>query len=114
MKKVVIVKADTNDADYITEEHLLDGENDPTGEYEDLIRKVAGVIKTYTQEHKWQHNWPTSEYADGSLQELYAGQLTDDEIAEFQEYVPHGEHGVHTIKSIRIIVISEDDELVDA
>jgi hypothetical protein len=110
--KKVIIKGDTNDADYVTSENELD---DLT---EAMVRRVAAAIKLFGEEMKAKGrkygvaNWPTSEYADGSPKQLYEGKLDEDDIEWFDDMAPHGEQGIHTVESIRIVVITEDEDLL--
>ena len=102
IKTVLYIKADTNDADYITSENkILEGDLD-------TIRKVAAAIK----ECKAYHNWITREYCEEqeSPHEVYKGVLTEEEIRVFNGYTPYGEYGIHSIKEIQIreIKILED------
>ena len=106
MKKVVIIEADTNDADYTSQETIINSEQ------EALIRRVVGVILEHFPSGKWGHNWPTGEYENTTPDELYCGVLSMNDIEEFDEYVPYGEYGVHTIKSVRIVVIAKEEELL--
>lgn len=86
---LLVVKADTDDGDYVTK----------VTEVKDVtilqrIRDIYEVIANCEQSH----NWPTSEYADGTLEELYKGKLTEEDMYWFDNFVPYGEHGVHTIE----------------
>jgi hypothetical protein len=100
MKKLLIIKADTNDGDYIHTICKIDEKE------EALIRKVAKLL------HSGHHNWETSEYCDERPEEMYKDVLTQEEIETFDEYVPYGEHGVHTIASIRILEVTSDEDLL--
>lgn len=104
-KTKVIITADTNDADYVTSEYEVNGQ-----EALDFIKKVASVIKIT----KAQYNWSTSEYGYGnpSPGSLYSSLLTQHEIEKFNDLVPYGEYGIHSIVSIRIVKIVEDKELL--
>jgi len=108
MKKILIIKADTNDADYITAESLVTEE-----ELEEYVLPVVKVLKARKKEYEktndWtlQHNWENSECGNTSPLEMYAEQLSEHQILNFEEYLPHGEYGIHTIESIRIINVEE-------
>jgi hypothetical protein len=102
IKTVLYIKADTNDADYITSENkILEGDLD-------TIRKVAAAIK----ECKEHHNWVMREFCgeQESPHEVYKDILTEEEIEVFNGYTPYGEYGIHSIKEIQIreIKILED------
>ena len=107
MKRILVVRADTNDADYVTQETPInDGELD-------LIKEVVNAIgefKPYkTQAHgmdwKHEHNFPTGDchrpdLNEKSAKELY-GHLPGFEL--FVNYfLPWSEYGIHTIDSVEI------------
>jgi hypothetical protein len=110
MKKFVIVTADTNDADYITEKTEITDD-----QIENIIKPVIAQLevrrkKLNEDRHKnwneWRHNWETSQYGRiGNPKEMYVntGLLTQEQVDAFQDYVPHGEYGVHTIEKIEIV-----------
>lgn len=103
----IIVKADTNDADYITEMTEI------TQEELDLIRPLVEAIrrfKPYTVEldgrsRRFHHNYPNSEYSAWDLGEKSPRELYDfpEEVHQtFEELVPYGEYGTHTIESVTV------------
>jgi len=101
-KKYVIITADTNDADYITEKTEV---SDKTIE---LLKPIAEAIKNC----KKRHNWPNHEYVDDCLDFLYEGILTEDQIELFNSLCPSSEYGIHTIKNIEILVVEEEYSLL--
>lgn len=118
MKKYLVIKADTNDADYITQETLITDDSQI-----DKYRKVFEAIKNFKPykilkgglpfEHD--HNFPVDEMCRKDLgaksaKEMY-GHLVDD-WEKFMELIPVGEYGIHTIKSARIIVVESEEVLV--
>ena len=104
MTKYLIIEADTNDGDYITEKQAIATEE----ELED-IKRIVEVIRNC----KKRHNWPNGECArDGELEALYDGLLSPNEIDFFSQYVPNGEYGIHTIVSVEILVVSEEITLL--
>jgi hypothetical protein len=86
------IKADTNDADYITDRTEI-----TKGDLERLTPLIEAISKTK------RHNWVTSEYSDDEPPKSMYSQFPEDLIEEFQEYVLYGEHGVHTIKKIVLL-----------
>lgn len=104
MKRVLIIKADTNDGDYITSEHEIKGW---LLDKLDSLTKIASAIKDCSNHY----NWPYGQ-CEGNPRAIYAGILTDDEIDFFNDLVPYGEWGIHTIESIRILTISEEINLI--
>jgi len=104
MTNYLIIKADTNDGDYITEKHAID-----TSEELEDIKRIVEVIRNC----KKRHNWPNGECAsEGELEALYDGLLTPYDIDFFSEYVPNGEYGIHTIVSVEILVVAEEITLL--
>jgi len=101
MRKVII-EADENDADYISE--MSDVKSDEDLE---ILRKVAGVIKKQSD-----GNWENTEDSKNPPAEMYKGLLTAEEIKKFDDFVPDNDYGVHTIVSIRIVEIKEIEQLL--
>lgn len=104
MKKYVIIKADYNDADYVTEQSLVDDDDI------ELIKKVAECIKL--KNNKWntfyrrEKDYPQNTYKDV---------LTEKEVERFNQFVPNGgdyEGGIHTIESIKIITVADEEILL--
>lgn len=102
--KYLLIEADWNDADYVSDMTEI---SDSTVKF---IEKVAKVIK----ECKSRHNWPE---CDGwqSIEKLYEGVLTEEEIEDFSEYVPNAyeSDGVHSITEIKIYDVNNIKDLLD-
>lgn len=94
MKKYIIITADTNDADYVTEV------NEITDEQIKDIKPVIEAIKNAPN----RHNYETQELVcDNGASKLYRHL---DGFKVFNEFVPYGDDnypGIHTIKSIQIV-----------
>ena len=92
----IVIIGDQNDADYVT------SINDITPKQLERFKPLIAAIKNSSN----RHNFPASDYVDGSPGELYPefDVKSDDDYSlldEFWEcYVPSGEQGVHTITSI--------------
>ncbi len=102
MKRYVIIKADTNDGDYVT------SKNEITEELEKVIRKVCKVIKK-------DQSWGTSEMLeeDNDPQRwVKKGKLTEEEVEIFSYLAPSGEYGIHTIESVEIIEVTKETVLL--
>jgi len=107
---LLIIKADTNDADYV---HRIVNIEKELGKYynESLLKKVASAI----QNSPIRYNWANSEYCknEDNPRKIYKDILTEDEIQEFEDnYCPFGEYGIHTIKSIELYEISSKQSLL--
>ena len=91
-KTILWIKADTNDADYITSENSVN-----EGDLE-VIRKVCKVIKENSGLHSIK--WETGEI--GNPHETWGKLLTDFEIEIFDDYIPYGEYGIHTVEAVEL------------
>lgn len=115
MKKYIIITADTNDGDYITEKSEI------TDEVIEAIKPIIEQFKIRKKKleetkdwNNWRHNWETSEYGRlGDPKKMYVdkGLLTQEQVDIFNEFVPHGENGIHTVESIEILVVQEEIKL---
>ena len=108
MKKFILIKADTNDADYIT------SKNEITDDQIELIKPVIQAIKDFkpysTKTIRWSdwthdNNYPNGEccrkdLGEKSAEELY-GHLKGFEL--FNDLIPGDEYGINTIEEIVII-----------
>ena len=91
-KTILWIKADTNDADYITSENSVN-----EGGLE-VIRKVCKVIKENGGPYGVE--WKTGEI--GNPYDTWGELLTEEEIEIFNDYVPYGEYGIHTIEAVEL------------
>lgn len=103
---LVIVKGDTNDADFIYKSTELSEEE--YSKIKDTLFKVSKLVNEVKG-----HNWG-NEYSDDSPESLYVetGLCTEEELEVFQDLCPYGEYGVHTIYDVVVYSISERLELV--
>jgi hypothetical protein len=102
MKFYLEVKADTNDADYISERNSI------TEKQLERLKPLFKAIKNC----RCQHNWGSGEYCDSDEEPsiIYSDMI--DLVDEFRDFVPHGEHGVHTIASIILLEVVKEKELL--
>lgn len=113
MKKLIII-ADYNDADYIT------NIQDITEKELNLIQPVIDAIKAfkpYKGKSEWDHgnNYPSGDCCREDLGEKSAesmyGHLTGFEM--FNDMVPRDEYyGLHTIKHITLLEVSKETKLL--
>ena len=107
MKYLLIVKGDTNDADYIHRVTRLDD----TDKYDKEILELLPIISEALKNCKSSHNWPNSDYCDETHEEIYADTLTRDQIDIFDEYCPHsGNDQIHSISSVKLFEIGSIKE----
>ena len=113
--KYLIIKADTNDADYIT------SKNEVSDEQLELLQPVFKVLQEkrieFLKSKNWgdRHNWECGEIDNGRTPEkLYieTGLLTQEQVDMFEEYLPYDEYGLHTIEDIEILVVQESQKLL--
>lgn len=116
----LVITADSNDADYVTNTSHISEEN---LERIKPILKAIKDFKPYTvkeldgtsQTHRY--NWPRSEYAPRTdLGEKYPHeiypQFSLEDIEFFEEYLPFGEYGIHTIVSAYVYPIPNKTRLL--
>lgn len=121
MKKYLVITADTNDGDYVTEKHSV------TDETIELLKPAIEAVKNFKPykvhmhniDWNHSHNFPTGECCREDLgektpKEYYVdgGFMTEDQFLDFEEYVPYAEYGIHTITSIEILEVSEETKLI--
>ena len=102
---LLIIKADVNDADYITNTENIDGET------LELVKKVAALIAKKKSEHRYGHNWNNYE---SNQAEMYP-ELTEEEIQWFDELLPYGTMDgdeIHSIESIKVFEIKNEMKLL--
>lgn len=137
MKKYILIKADTNDADYITKKtEISDAQIEkikPIIEaiknfkpyeaeyerYEYVGNRPNGELKTVTKKWKHHNNFAWGEFTRDDLGELSAEKYYTEraDISKhifnlFESFVPYGEHGVHTINSIEILTVQNEEKLL--
>jgi hypothetical protein len=95
-KYELVIKADTNDGDYVTS---------TTAVSEETIEKLKPIVEAIKAKGR-RHNWPRHEYGDSNVETLYP-ELTRDQIELFDDLRPYGEHGIHTIESVVYYLIPD-------
>lgn len=110
MDKYILIKADTNDADYITSCSIITDE-----EIEEILPVIEAIknFKPYKGVSKrgseWVHdsNYPKYENCRSDLGEKNSFELYGHipGYDSFDELVPIGQYGIHSIESIEIIQI---------
>jgi hypothetical protein len=123
MKKYIIVKADTNDADYVMEKSEITDEQ--IEQLKPLIEAIKNfqpyetITKRGNQPRTHRHNFPCGEFVREDLGEkdaftYYLEQGISEDVLEMfcSEFAPSSENGIHTIISIEIIVVQEEIKLL--
>lgn len=88
---LIVVKADTNDADYIEETNTID---------EDWLEEIKPVIESLKKDKSWPKGWNFRE----KIIDIHT-ELTEQQIDSFNDLCPHGENGIHSIESITLYEI---------
>ncbi len=110
MKKYIVIEADTNDGDYITNKSEI------TDSELEVINPVIQAIKNFKPyQGEWMpgqftthdHNFPLGDclredMGEKPIEEIYSN-VDSNSLEVFKEMVPYGEYGIHTIKSIEIV-----------
>jgi len=100
-KLLIIITADTNDADYISSHHYITQEELPR------LISILKVIRNL----KHEYNWDNSDYTDQTPQDMYQGSLSVEDIDWFDGLVPFGENGIHMIESIKLYHVINENTL---
>lgn len=103
MKKYIIIKADTNDGDYITNQSII------TDEKIEQLKTALSKIKDSNYSLSWGTGDMLEEDNDPNI--LYP-ELTPAEFNLIENYIPHGEYGIHTIESIDILEVINEEKLL--
>lgn len=99
MKKYIIVEADTNDGDYITEKSIITDEK---------IIKLKEILNKCEID-----SWGRGDMKDDDNDpKILYPELTGEEIEFIEDFLPFGEYGIHTIESIEILEISNEERLL--
>jgi hypothetical protein len=100
MKKYLIVKADYNDGDYVTQKsEIFDAE----------IPKIKEIISLISSNHRIQ--WRTGEEQRKHLTEQHP-ELSEEQIQLLDTLTPYGEYGVHTIVRIELLEVANEEVLL--
>jgi len=102
IKYKLVIEADTNDADYVTEITDIDKED------LDSFRPIIEAIKNCKNEYNWECDHSDSP----TLEELYPDFIDTDAFNYFQDCVPSWENGVHSINSITVYHVVKEEELL--
>ena len=120
MKLLLLVTADTNDADYVTSTQEVKQEDI------DKIMPMIEAIKnfrpyetsngSYTRRHR--HNFPSDAREDLGEKTAYeyyvkGNLVTEEQFEAFREYVQGDSEGrYHTVQSVRLLKVMEDVDLL--
>lgn len=89
---LIVATIDTNDADYVVRvEEIV-----PEASLK-LIKEALQVVKDCKEDH----NWPRTE-DNNTVEELYKGLLTTDQINLIDNLLPSGAHTIIDVKAYQI------------
>lgn len=118
-KYLLLITADTNDADYVTSKHWIEPEK--FNKFTPLIQAIKDFKPYAGRTYSWgaytcDHNWAIGEclrrdLGEKSPKEIYHD-IDESIIEEFEELLPYGEYGIHTIESINIYTVTGIQELL--
>ena len=93
------IKADYNDADYVTNFCKISKED------LDELKPIIKIIQAQCH-----HNWPQLE----GVSDLYKNKLTEDQIENFESVIPCNPEGdfIHTIKEIFVYEVISKEKLL--
>lgn len=117
-KKLILVRADTNDADY--DEQLTEVTE---GQLQLLLPLFAAIAaftsyKTEVNGLTWthSHNFPYGECCREDLGEKDTVQLYGEHVEALklfsENFLPYSEYGIHTIETIRVLTVTDDTILL--
>lgn len=109
MKNILVVTADTNDGDYITENHVISDED--LTEFISILKKLLRQTDYHGNETKF-IEWETGDIGETYVTLVEDGIITQEESNFFYDYIPSGEHGVHTITNIKVLKVTEEIEIL--
>lgn len=108
MYRVIVVIADTNDADYVSS--IIKENKQPSYFSPKNLTRFKRIVEVVKKEDR--HNWDNSEFGGTTPKIMYEEVLTEDDIDFFEEYLPYGEYGIHTIKSVEIYTVISEEVLL--
>lgn len=110
MKKYIVIKIDTNDADYI--ESVSEIDDDLLNEFRPLIAEIKQFKPHKIDGKRINYNWVSGEMADYHHCPNYGATFSDELVDMFSNFIPYSEHGCHSIKSIRILEVINEEKLL--
>lgn len=102
MTKYILIRADTNDADYIEELNIIS---------DTQVDIIIDILSKINKDSSGTISWKTLDVADEELWEQHP-ELTVEECEILDTYVPSGEYGIHTIESIEIYEVKSIQTLL--
>ena len=107
--KYLLVRADTNDADYVRSFKPI--EEEILAKFLPLFQAIKDFKPYKGGRTSHRHNFPTGDccredMGEKQVEEIYAD-IDPEILGEFQEeYMPNGEFGTHTINEIKVFEVT--------
>jgi hypothetical protein len=101
---LVIVKADTNDGDYIS-----DTKEYGEAEYLEIKERLARILPIVKKQGG---KWEKSEMGNSASEYVRKRLLTEEDADWFDDFTPNGEYGIHTVESVTVYEIVGKQELL--
>lgn len=108
MKKYVIITADHNDGDYVTEKSEITDEE--IEQFKEIVKKI-NRIELHQGGFAPCFEWKTGDQQEESLDQAHP-ELTGEEIDLIERFRPSNEYGIHTIEDIEIIEVINEYNLL--
>jgi len=100
MQFLLEVVGDANDGDYVRELTELQEVQLP------LLHKLVAALKANY------NYWPSNEYVDDDVEDIYENYFTEEELDEVLDWIPYGEYGIHTVNDITLYEFVGKKELL--
>lgn len=91
-KNLVIITGETDDDQIISVNEVNDDE----------IEQIIDIVGKIEKDSDENFEWPTNEYSDETLYEMYEEILTEDELDFLNNYIPYGVNGIWRVIMITV------------
>ncbi len=91
---LLVIKADTNDADYVYSITTIKSAEEKK-QIQELLERIVPVLNA-----KKGHNWKNGDQGDSAEKYVEEGKMTEADADHFGELVPYAEYGIHSIEDI--------------
>ncbi len=103
-ESLLIIKADTNDADYIHNIITIESA-EKKKQIQELLKRIVPVLDA-----EGDHNWENGDQGDSAEEYVKEGKMTEADADYFGELVPYAEYGIHSIEDIILYDVINKEE----
>ena len=96
VEALLVIKADTNDADYVHNIVTIETAKKKK-QIQELLERVVPVLDA-----EGDHNWENGDQGDSAEEYVLEGKLTEADADSFGDLVPYAEYGIHSIEDITL------------